>query len=285
MDGKRWIVGLVIMTVALTVGVGHVDAAMMWVMENQSDQLFKVDVNTMTATLVGGTGVGMDYGGLGFTQDGRLYAKGPSDVERGLFIVNQETGTFTLVGTAGGSWDADTFDINPVTGEAIAWYQDGELHNVDLATGQTTFRVLTSPAKNGIGSAFGPDGTLYQLDYIANELNKVEIDTGVVTTIGPLGMHITATSLAYNPDDGMLYTMALRDPSYPLYRIAPTSGQMSFVGNVTGLPNISDNQITMATFLVPAFSVDPIPEPTTLAIWGTLGGLGMIAVRRRKRTA
>jgi hypothetical protein len=29
----------------------------------------------------------------------------------------------------------------------------------------------------------------------------------------------------------------------------------------------------------------PVPEPTTLAIWGTLGGLGLIAARRRKRAA
>lgn len=28
-----------------------------------------------------------------------------------------------------------------------------------------------------------------------------------------------------------------------------------------------------------------VPEPTTLAIWGTLGGLGLIAARRRKRVA
>ena len=28
-----------------------------------------------------------------------------------------------------------------------------------------------------------------------------------------------------------------------------------------------------------------VPEPTTLAIWGTLGGLGLIATRRRKRLA
>jgi hypothetical protein len=28
-----------------------------------------------------------------------------------------------------------------------------------------------------------------------------------------------------------------------------------------------------------------VPEPTTLAIWGTLGGLGLILARRRKRVA
>jgi hypothetical protein len=29
----------------------------------------------------------------------------------------------------------------------------------------------------------------------------------------------------------------------------------------------------------------PVPEPTTLMIWGTLGGLGLVAARRRKRVA
>jgi choice-of-anchor C domain-containing protein len=32
-------------------------------------------------------------------------------------------------------------------------------------------------------------------------------------------------------------------------------------------------------------SVDAVPEPTTLAIWGTLGGLGLIAARRRRKLA
>jgi MYXO-CTERM domain-containing protein len=32
-------------------------------------------------------------------------------------------------------------------------------------------------------------------------------------------------------------------------------------------------------------SAGTVPEPTTLAIWGMLGGLGLIAARRRRRTA
>ncbi len=57
------------------------------------------------------------------------------------------------------------------------------------------------------------------------------------------------------------------------------SGWDGFDGYVDGLTiSLTDGRVGMVDFAA-------VPEPTTLAIWGTLGGLGLIAVRRRRKQA
>ncbi len=253
----------------------------MWVVENQSDQVFRVNLQTLSATLVGSANVDVRYGGLGFARDGTLYCYGTQDpIDFGyLYTVDQVTGNYSLIG-GGDVWGTDTFDIHPLTDEAVAWSVGGSLHNVDLATGGTSFRAELSPHSNGTASAFGADGTYYQLSHLDDVLNTVDLDTGAVTEIGLLGVDLHATSLGYNPDDGLLYTIQIGDANYPLYQIDPSTGSATFVGNVCGLPDNSSQQITMATFNVAG---NQVPEPGTLAIWSLLGGLGLAAGYRRRR--
>jgi hypothetical protein len=59
--------------------------------------------------------------------------------------------------------------------------------------------------------------------------------------------------------------------------IQTDSGWNGFDGFVDGLT------ITLANGNVGQVDLAAVPEPTTLAIWGTLGGLGLIAARRRRR--
>jgi hypothetical protein len=66
-------------------------------------------------------------------------------------------------------------------------------------------------------------------------------------------------------DSGGLLTLQANEPYHFLFGITSGSGGTSF-----------------ATWNLQAAAV---PEPTTLAIWGTLGGLGLIVARRRKRVA
>ena len=268
---------LALMVVSASFGQARAES-LMWIVENQSGKVFTVDVNQLAATLVGDTNAAVSYGGLGFSQDGTLFAKGRVNNELGnLYTVDKTTGAFTLVGNGRYRQGAQTFDIDPQSGDAVAWYPNGALRTVDLVTGATSFRVWTNPIEQGFASAFRPNGTLFQLDYVDDELNRVNIDTGTITRVGSLGLDILATSLAYNPDDNMLYTIE-NDPSYPLYRIDPLTGAASLVGNVTGLPIIADQQVTMATFFVPA------PEPSSLVLLSiaTLGLLACAARRRRR---
>jgi hypothetical protein len=134
-----------------------------------------------------------------------------------------------------------------------------------------------APSLFGTNSAFGPDGTLYNLDGL-NDLYSVDVDTGVATLVGATGLSDTFRSLGYNPDDGFLYTIPVFDATYPLYRIDPTNASAVLVGNVTGLPNDDNQQITMGTFA-------PVPEPGTLALC-LVGGLALAgsAWARRRRS-
>ena len=255
-------------------------ASLLWVVENQSNNVYTVDVTTLTATLRGSAGMDVVFGGLGFAQDGTLYAwNAPNGAVAGsLHTVNQTTGAFSLVGPSS-LQGADTFDINPLTNEAIAWsVADGSLNDVNLATGATTFRVNTSPNTLGIASAFGSDGTYYRLDRTTAILSRANTTTGAVTTIGGSGPSLFSTNIAFNPDDNMLYSIAILDPLFGLYRIDPLTGARVFVGNITGLGNNPDQQITMGTFNV-AGGQAAVPEPATMVLVGS----GLLAVARRMR--
>ena len=50
--------------------------------------------------------------------------------------------------------------------------------------------------------------------------------------------------------------------------------------------NSSDNLLLATNMVAWASTQSAVPEPTTLAIWSALGGLGMmVAARRRRRAA
>jgi len=257
--------------------------SLMWVVENQSDQVFAVDVTGLVATLIGSAGVDVGFGGLGYhPASDTLYCWNTSGAS--LYEVDRTTGAFTLVGS-GTVFGADTFDIRPTDGAGIAWSVAEELHDIDLGSGASSFRVDTTGI--GLASAFGPDGTYYNLDRANDTLYTVDVDTGTRTAVGPLGLNVNSTSLAFNPDDGFLYSIEIGDATYPLYRIDPATGAATVVGNVSGLPDNAGQQVTMATFLIFSYQPPIIQEIPTLGARGLtvlallLGALALIWARRR----
>ncbi|MHC4415804.1 MAG: NHL repeat-containing protein [Planctomycetota bacterium] len=259
---------LLIAAMALVGATGEAGANIYWIVENQTDKLFKVDVTTLQATEVGDLGFDFGFGGLGFAPDGTLYAWSTTDAGGQLYELNQTTGEGTLVG--GSDLDgAQTFDISP-QGDAIAWSLDGSLNNVNLNDGSTAFRVNTSPLSNGVASAFGTDA-YYWADRDTDALYTVDIDNGDVTFVGDFSHNSLATNVGFNFADGMLYQTQNQFPLITMFQIDPSDGSSTMLGNVTGLPNQVNLEVTAGTFQIPA--------PGALALVG-IGGL--FAARRRR---
>ena len=255
-------------------------AADMWTIETQTDQVFRINTSTLTATLVGPAGIDVWFGGLAFNPSGStLYSWSttlPTGLSGSLYTVNQSTGAFSLIGGSSTARIA-TFDIGPVTGEAIA-LTDAKLQNVNLATGAVSLRAPVSTNLDDNNSAFGLNGTLFNVD--GSSLYAVNVNTGQATVVGGTGLSSTLQfkSLGYNFSDGMLYGIPLtRSESFPLYTFNPMNGHGTLVGNVTGLPNVSGKLITAATFA-------PIPEPSALVLFGS-AMLAFALVRARFRAS
>lgn len=144
----------------------------------QSTALFTIDKNTGVPTLVGQNGgdccvspFGFNMNGLGFHDDGTLFANG-----------------FTLSGMGGGAY-SQLFTIDLVSGKATVIGSHGVSAGAQLANS---------------GLAFGADGTLYSLgsiDASSGGLYSVDPATGAATLIGPTLVPIGVNgALVFAPD-------------------------------------------------------------------------------------
>jgi hypothetical protein len=220
-----------------------------WVIENRENRLWKVDVTTLQATLVGDLGFNYSFGGIAFSADGRLWATDSTSQTFGT--IDPATGAYSVLSTHG-RFGVDTFDINPVDGRGYGLDVKGIVYEADFTTGAFN-TVRTVPDTECFGSAFDTDGRWFHLDSDANSLAYVNPLQGDRVFVGNLGFNTNATNLGYNPVDGQLYFIQITDPNYPLYRVNPQAAVTTFVGNISGFSYISGNQqITAGTFVIPA---------------------------------
>lgn len=258
------------MSAALVLGVaGNALAAgadTMWIIENQTDTLWSVDVATLQATQVGNLNADWGFGGLGF-YNGTMYGRNTND--GGLYTIDLGTGNATFVGADTLPFGLDTFEVNPTNGQGIGLGVSGEVWDINLSNGAATFIAPTNVPINAVASAFDAGGTLYEVDRNSDVLNIIDTTNGNVTFVGALGFDFVGTSAGYNFNDGLIYAFEVFD-SPNLWAIDPNTGAGTFVGTVNGLPG-GGVQYTAATFVIPA--------PGTAALFG-LGGL---ALARRRR--
>lgn len=230
--------------------------------------MVRIDIGTLTGTVVGSLGVDWQFGGIGFDSAGTLF--GWNSGNHSLYRINTATGAATLIG-AGTQALIETMDIRPVSGRAFVHsVANNSIYEINLATGATTLVGATSPATRWTSSAFSPTGTWFGHD-LDNSTNLFTIDplTGAATSIGPLsGYSGLKTNLGFSQADGLLYTISVIDANFPLWSINPATGAATFSGKVSGLPGSSSQQVTAGTF-----QFAPIPEPTTIALLGAgVGG-------------
>lgn len=249
----------------------------MLVANNATDQMFAIDVTTLSASALGATGVDVGFGGLGFANNGTLY--GFNSGNAGLYTVNTRSGAWTLVG-AGGMSCGDTFDISPLNGTAyVVNICSGTLDRVDLATGASSLAATLTGWSMSAGSAFGEDGSLYFMDIGGASVRRTDVLTGVTNVVGNTGISPgVLTNLAYNPDDDQLYAVGLNNGT--LYRFNPLTGAGASLGLIGGLP--TGGQITMSTFQIAAVE-QGVPEPTSAAL--VLAALAAAATAARRRRA
>lgn len=261
-----------VLTAALfAVVAGPSAAATLYVQARGTNDLYTVDVDAGTASLVGNAGIGLGFGGLGFAQDGTLY--GWTTSTNSLYTVDKGSGAWSLVG-GGATSGGDGFDIDPLTGEAVLFSTSG-FYDVDLATGATTLRAGSAPFL--ASAAFAPDGTLYGFQFSGPDLVTADLDSGIATPVGTAAVP-TVTSLGFNPEDSFLY--AIGADTGELFRIDPATAATTNLGVPTGLPVPDGSQYTMATFAA-ADTDARIPLPATLPLLaGALAGIGLLSRRR-----
>jgi len=154
------------------------------------------------------------------------------------------------------------------------------LYTINKTTGVAT--LVGNLAVISATIAFAPDGTLYgtsaDFDAAGNQtgsfLHRYDPATGALLSTVDLaqvgGNFVHVGGLAVRPTDGVIFAsarLANQDRVGNIYRLTP-SGTVTLVGS-TGAGEVGDLDFT------------PIPEPTTLVLFGT--GLAGVAARLRRR--
>jgi hypothetical protein len=221
------------------------------------DQVYRVDLATRTATLVGDTG---SYAGLPVVLKGMAYAPNgallaSSDNTKSLFRLDFLGSPATLVGSLGlaGQGDParlDALDLSyAVTCDGTAWLASGvarKLWKVDAASGFTTYIGPTGARVTGLAARgrelFGTG------DYDNPSLFRVDTATGAATTIGSFNVASSKISSVWPSFDssGQLWAAVSYIPPPPpaanafppdwsdLARLDPNTGAMTLLGPITG---------------------------------------------------
>jgi len=113
------------------------------------------------------------------------------------------------------------------------------LYAIDMKSGQAR-RIGSGAGFQGVESFTFGDGceTLYGVDDVTDQLVTCDVGSGVCTAVGPLGVDITDTGLAYGAD-GLLYMSTDAPKPSKLYRVDARTGRATLIGpqgqEVTGL--------------------------------------------------
>lgn len=274
---------------AVGAGASFASAATIYGVTMQNN-LFSVDsaspTAVQTAVFISGLQSNEVITGIDFRPaTGELYGVGST---ARLYTINPTTGVATAVGTGFTPTPNGTefgFDFNP-TIDRIRLVSDTDANYVlNPITGATQLVAtnLFYPAGDPnaganpsiVGSAYtnsSPIGTttqLYGIDSVLNTLVTQANNTGVLGTVGPLGIDVTnLVGFDIAGANNTAYLSANLGPAdtSKLYTVNLATGASTLVGELGGGLFVRD--ITVA-----------IPEPTSL---GLIGGLSVLTLRRRK---
>lgn len=163
------------------------------------------------------------------------------DLARVLYALDPDSGVSTSMGELVGVDAPLTEAINglgfdPWTGWLYGVSQvSGQLYRIDPQALSAT-RVGAAGGAGIGGVDYDPDSrTLFGIRGAASEptLVTIDVETGTQRVVGVLGAgNEVFAGLAYNGDDGQIYTIAARTGG--LYRVSPETGLATLVGSTGG---------------------------------------------------
>ena len=251
---------------------------------NFNSNLYSIDTNTGTATLIGPTGQ-IRMIGLVVDVDSTIYAISEEPNSR-LWTLNPTTGSSTLVGLLGFNLQEGDMTIDPVSGDMYVANGSGDnLYIVNKGTAAATLVGSFGAAGCDVSGLQFFDGTLYGLalrDGDPDVLGTVNIASGLFTTIGATGTNCgVIAALGRDPASGTTY---IGCPN-----TAFGNDNMLYAVDLTTGASVLSNALTGVTSSISGFSVagepsilKPVPEPTSTLSLLALGTLGAASTIKRK---
>ncbi len=213
-----------------------------------SSNLYRIDINTRVATLIGSTGLA-NLIGLAVDMDGTIYTINESSSAQ-LWKLNPTTGAATLVGATGLSIQEGDMTIHPRTGTLyVAIGSPDRLYTVDKRTGAAT---LVGNTERDVSGLTFVENTLYGLalrDQGPDLLVQIDATTGATKIIGETGTNFGfIAAMAYDPVSGIVY---IAGPSTnfgndnKLYKVNLNTGGAAPLGDLIGV-----NHKSLGPFMV-----------------------------------
>jgi hypothetical protein len=226
---------------------------------NQSGGIRKIDVNTMTSTILPNS-VGGNYG-IGFLSNGDLVYNAGSQVHKYQFGTQTDTVIFSAV----------------AFGDGLSITPDDHIVVADLSANKIDILDASGNLINAFTSSHDPDGTAYGLGAIF----KANTD-GTLTKVTFSGPGFTGVGTETVIATGLLYhDLATVGPDFSFYLTALGA---HYENGVQG-PYGDGSVIRLSLVGGGGFGNDPgtksVPEPGTLALFAA-GFAVLTRVRRRK---
>ena len=230
--------------------------------------LVSVDLTTATASVIGSLGpVGLPEG-LAISPGGALFMTNDGGT---LYSVSATTGTATAIGSTG-LGDVEGLAFNGGTLLATDFVLGAtSVYTIDPTTGAATLLVTTNPGE-GIARALAlmnPTTALIAAGSAGSEsLVSINLTTGATSVLGAIQSSDFVAAMATGPG-GILYGLTGAGNEV----IINPDGSTTLVGNTGG-------QFYLDMAIIPGVA----PEPSSLALLGVAGVVGLGArLRRRAR--